>query len=478
VIKHAYEPTEREQAFLAGVEDVQYKREIINGLTPFFDQKAPEDMLSFYEEDEVVKLRQLKGTERDVEKRMPVKVTRHYYDLAQKSPQLRRIVKGNPSETNDLEGSEDPGYQMDYSPVEGLLHKYEMGLMYVVSTCSAHCRFCYREELIARKEIERQDGTVAKKGLAKIPEITAYVRAHNEIVARNGGVHPESGREKLREILLSGGDPMVLNNSKIAAWLAALAECDVESIRIGTKEMAFYPKRFDSTFLAMLDRFHETYPQVGLHMMVHFNHPDEFLQKDADGHYVEDAQGFKQWIPDTDRAMRDLVSRGWLTVENQSPIIKDINDDPDALRIMQRELKRTGAENHYFFCGRDIIAYKQFNVPIERAWQCLNDSQKGLSGVENHARLSITHYKGKTEVNAVTNEGIPGLPGSENGVVIFKILRNAGSAPDRGKVCIVGRNPEAVWFNDYEDRVLFDEAGLYDYTRVSKSGEAPVKAVS
>ncbi|MHC5114875.1 MAG: KamA family radical SAM protein [Planctomycetota bacterium] len=478
MIKHAYEPTEREQAFLAGVEDVQYKREIINGLTPFFDQKAPEDMLSFYEEDEVVKLRQLKGTERDVEKRMPVKVTRHYYDLAQKSPQLRRIVKGNPSETNDLEGSEDPGYQMDYSPVEGLLHKYEMGLMYVVSTCSAHCRFCYREELIARKEIERQDGTVAKKGLAKIPEITAYVRAHNEIVARNGGVHPESGREKLREILLSGGDPMVLNNSKIAAWLAALAECDVESIRIGTKEMAFYPKRFDSTFLAMLDRFHETYPQVGLHMMVHFNHPDEFLQKDADGHYVEDAQGFKQWIPDTDRAMRDLVSRGWLTVENQSPIIKDINDDPDALRIMQRELKRTGAENHYFFCGRDIIAYKQFNVPIERAWQCLNDSQKGLSGVENHARLSITHYKGKTEVNAVTNEGIPGLPGSENGVVIFKILRNAGSAPDRGKVCIVGRNPEAVWFNDYEDRVLFDEAGLYDYTRVSKSGEAPVKAVS
>jgi len=172
------------------------------------------------------------------------------------------------------------------------------------------------------------------------------------------------------------------------------------------------------------------------------------------------------------------VSRGWLTVENQSPIIKDINDDADALRIMQRELKRAGAENHYFFCGRDIIAYKQFNVPIETAWKCLNDSQKGLSGIENHARLSITHYKGKTEVNAVTNEPIPGLAGSENGVVIFKILRNAGSAPDRGKVCIVGRNPDAVWFNDYEDRVLFDEAGLYDYARVAKPGEAPTKAAT
>ena len=473
--QQAYVPTEREQAFLESVEDTKYEREIINGLAPFFNEKAPEDMMSFYGEDEVVQLRVLKGSERDVEARMPVKITRHYFELAKNSPSIQRIVKASPDETLNLEGSEDPGHQMDYSPVEGLLHKYEMGLMYVVSTCSAHCRFCYREELIARKEIERKDGTVAKKGLAKIPEIIPYIKAHNELVASNGGVHPESGREKLREILLSGGDPMVLNNSKIAAWLAALAEAGVESIRIGTKEMAFFPRRFDRTFLAMLDRFHETYPEVGLHMLLHFEHPDEILAKDEDGEYVRDENGILQWVPDTGRAMRGLASRGWLTVENQAPIIRGINDDPDALRILQREFKRAGGENHYFFCGRDIVAYKAFNVPIERAWQILNDSQKGLSGIESHARLSITHYKGKTEVNAVTNEPIPGLAGSENGVVIFKLLRNAGSAPDRGKVCIVGRNPDAVWFDGFEDRVLFDEAGLFDYTRVSIPGQAPAR---
>ena len=138
---------------------------------------------------------------------------------------------------------------------------------------------------------------------------------------------------------------------------------------------------------------------------------------------------------------------------------------------MQRALKRVGANNHYFFCGRDIVAYKAFNIPIEDSWKVLNDSQKGLSGVEAHARLSITHYKGKTEVSAVTDKPIPGLPGSENGVVIFKLLRSAADAPDRGKVCIVGRNPEALWFDDYEDRVLFDEAGLYDYTRVVKENK-------
>ncbi|MFK7959788.1 MAG: KamA family radical SAM protein [Phycisphaerales bacterium] len=476
--KQGYTPTAREQAFLDTVEDPKYKREIINGLTPFFEDKAPEDMQSFYSQDEVVALRVLKGGDRDVESRMPVKITRHYFDLARTSPSIQRIVKASPDETTDLAGSEDPGNQMDYSPVEGLLHKYEMGLMYVVSTCSAHCRFCYREELIARKEIKRQDGTVAKKGLAMIPDITAYVRSHNAMVEANGGIHPESGREKLREVLLSGGDPMVLNNRKIAAWLAALAESGVESIRIGTKEMAFYPQRFDEAFLTMLQRFHETYPEVGLHMMVHFEHPDEFLAKDADGNYIENEEGIKQWVPATGAAMRGLTGLGWLTVENQAPIIRGINDDADALRIMQREFKRAGGENHYFFCGRDIVAYKAFNVPIETAWQTLNESQKGLSGVEAHARLSITHYKGKTEVSAVTNEPIPGLKGSENGVVIFKILRNAGSAPDRGKVCIVGRNPDAVWFDGYEDRVLFDEAGLFDYTRVSKSGEAPRAASS
>jgi lysine 2,3-aminomutase len=466
--KKTYTTTQREQAFLDTVENPKYQREIVNGLNPFFEDKAPEEMQNFYSEGEISALRVLKNTERDVEKRMPVKLTRHYFEIAKNSKPIQHIVKATPEETNDLVGSEDPGNQMDYSPVEGLLHKYEMGLMYVISTCSSHCRFCYREELIGGKEIKRQDGTVAKKGLAKIPEITEYIKEHNAIVEANSGVHPVSGREKLREILLSGGDPMVLANPKIAAWLSALAESGIESIRIGTKEMAFFPQRFDEAFLTMLDKFHETYPEVGLRFMVHFNHPDEFLAKDVDGNYIQDESGIYKWIPASDKAMKGLVSRGWISVENQTPIIKNINDDADALRIMQRAMKRVGAENHYFFCGRDIVAHRAFNVPIETAWNILNESQKGLSGVEAHAKLSITHYLGKTEVSAVTNEPIPGLAGSENGVVILKLLRNAASAPLRGKVCIVGRNPDAIWFDDYEGRVLFDEAGLFDYSRVKK----------
>jgi L-lysine 2,3-aminomutase len=254
---------------------------------------------------------------------------------------------------------------------------------------------------------------------------------------------------------------MVLGNKNIGEWWSALADAGVESIRLGTKEMAFYPDRFDDAFLDMCDKFHAAYPGTRIRFMVHFNHPDEFLQRDEDGNYIDDPNGGLEWIESTKRALLGLGKREWLTIDNQAPIIKGINDDVDALRIMQRELRRNRIENHYFFCGRDIIGHKAFNVPIERVWQILNESQKGLSGIEAHARLSITHYKGKTEVAAVCNEPLAGIPGTENGFVVLKLLRGAEDAPDRGKVTIVGRNPDAIWFSGYNDRVIYDEAGLY-----------------
>lgn len=448
--------------FLASVQNSKYDRQITTGLQKFFDGKVPEDMRGFYSTDELQDLRALRSTERDVEKRMPVKVTRHYFEQAKRSAPMRRLIKANPAETADLDGASDPGRQMDYSPVEGLIHKYELGLIYVASTCSAHCRFCYREELIAGKEVRRPDGIVAPKGLAQIDDIVRYILTHNDEVQANGGRHPKTGREKLREILMSGGDPMVLSNSNLAEWLCALAEAGVEQVRIGTKELAFYPDRFDANLLAMLDGFHASYPGVQLRLMVHFNHPDEFLQKGDDGGYIDDPDGGLKWLPSTRRAVDELGRREWLSIDNQAPIIKGINSDPDALRIMQRELRRHRVENHYFFCGRDIVGHKAFNVPIEEAWRILNTSQKGLSGVEGHARLSITHYKGKTEVVAVTDQPIKGVPLSENGVVIFKLLRSAKDASDKGKVAIAGRNPDAIWFSGYTDRAVYDEIGLFD----------------
>lgn len=456
-----YAPSAKAQDLIDSLQKEKYDRQITAGLSKFIKKSADGEVQSLYTEDELVALDSLRGSERDVEARMPTKITNHYYQQAKTSPSLQKLIKASPDETLDLAGSPDPGNQMNFSPIEGLLHKYEIGLLYVVSTCSAHCRFCYREELIARKEIERADGTTSPKGTAQIPEVVDYITEHNRLVADNGGLHPETGKEKLREILMSGGDPMVLTNKKILTWWTALADAGIENIRIGTKELAFFPDRFDDSFFEMLQKFHDAYPAISLRFMVHFNHPDEFLKRDGDGHYIDHPGGGHEWLDNTRRAVKRLASCNWVSIDNQTPIIKGINDDSDVLRIMQRELRRNRVENHAFFCGRDIIGHRAFNVPIESAWQIYSNSQKGLSGIEAHARLTITHYKGKTEVCAVTNEPVMGLPGGENGVVIFRLHRSFGDARDRGKVAIVARNPEAIWFDGYNDRVLFDEAGLF-----------------
>ena len=453
--------SEKAQNFVNSISKGKYDRKITAGVTKFVNEQVDEDMKTFYSKNELEALIKLKGTERDIESRMPVKMTRHYFEQAQNSKAMQQLIKASPAETFDLAGSQDPGKQMDYSPVEGLLHKYEIGLLYVASTCSAHCRFCYREELIARKEVARPDGAIAPKGLAKVSDICQYIVDHNRIVADNGGVHPETGRPKLREILMSGGDPMVLSNKIIGNWWASLSEAGIENIRLGTKELAFFPDRFDATFFEMLDQFHENYPHTNIRFVVHFNHPDEFLKKDANGDYIQNDGGGLAWLDNTAKSVKKLASRNWVNLDNQSPIIKGINDDPDALRILQCELKRNGIENSRFYCGRDIVGHRAFNLTIEDAWKILNDSQRGLSGIESHARLSITHYKGKTEVCAVTSEA-NGIQGGEKGVVVFKLYRNAAAAKDRGKIAIVGRNHEAIWFNDYEDRVIFDEAGLFE----------------
>ena len=88
-----YTPSQKEQAFIDGVESPKHERQLITGLNPFFKENAPEDVRDFYTKDEITALLALKGTERDVEARMPVKLTRHYLEMAKRSPQLQRIVK-------------------------------------------------------------------------------------------------------------------------------------------------------------------------------------------------------------------------------------------------------------------------------------------------------------------------------------------------------------------------------------------------
>ncbi len=400
--------------------------------------------------------------------RLPPRATAYYMDLAAKSQALTNLIKARPEETDDLSGQRDPSNQLKYSPVPGLLHKYEIVLLYVVRACSSWCRYCYRSDFLTGK---------TEKDIGSIVEITNYIKSHNEKAKEHNKKCQDIKDEiiPIREALLSGGDPMVLSNKNLFDYMHGLAEVGVRMIRIGTKELAFFPQRFDDNFFNMIDLFHELHPRVSLAFMVHFSHPDELLEKDPKTkQYIEKPDGGFKRIPITEQAIVKLRSRHYITLENQAPIIDGVNDDPRILRLLQRELKRTGVNNHYFFQCREIEGHKAFAVPVEKTWDIHRQSQVGLSGIEK-SRFALSTEEGKLEVVGIIDKIdfakskiniskdlekiIDNVIGE--GLIIFRLHRT----PDpkvQGGIIIARRNPKALWISDYEDRIIFDGRKIGD----------------
>jgi hypothetical protein len=251
--------------------------------------------------------------------------------------------------------------------------------------------------------------------------------------------------------------------------MATVADAGVRVIRIGTKELAFFPQRFDQNFLDMLDKFHAQFPRTVIAFMVHFTHPDEFLVKDANGNFIEEHNGRFKWIDATEKAVIGLTSRSFVSLENQTPIIFKVNDDADAIRLMQKELRSRKIRNHYFFQCREIEGHRAFAVPVEETWRIHNESQKGLSGIEK-SRFAMSTEWGKMEVISMIDapdfDKIAPQLGQEardalkavfgEGLIFFKMLRSPHGAETQGQLVIAKRNPEALWISGYEDRIIYD----------------------
>ena len=427
-----------------------YERHVKRGGVELYSKKELEDI-----------------TKAKVTDRLPPRATAYYMDLASRSTAITNLIKARPEETEDLSGAKDPSNQLKYSPVPGLLHKYELVLLYVVRVCSSWCRYCYRSDFLTSK---------TEKDIANIEEIKKYIKGHNEKVAAQRTAETrdkhimESTEEKfpIKEALLSGGDPMVLSNANLFEYLHGLADCGVRTVRIGTKELAFFPHRFDENFFAMIDLFHDLHPDVNLAFMTHFTHADELLQKDENGRYINQETNQYKRHEIVEKAIRELKSRNYITLENQTPIIDGVNDDAISLRRLQIEMKRLGINNHYFFQCRDIEGHKIFAVPVEKAWAIHKDSQKGLSGIEK-SRFCLSTEDGKLEVISVIDKpnfealGV-NLPGEAqaildavfgDGLVVFKAHR-VPKTEWQGDLIIARRNPKALWISGYFDRIIYD----------------------
>lgn len=306
---------------------------------------------------------------------------------------LRRIVVPRSEELVEF-GEWDASDEASYMVADGLEHKYaDTALILVNKVCAAYCRFCFRKRLF----------TADNEDVANdLGEALSYLRRHPEI----------------NNVLLSGGDPLVLSTRRLENVLRELSEIDhVNVIRIGSKVPAFDPDRIvgDPALPDMLGRHVGLGKQI--YVMAHFSHPRELTEKALKG-------------------MSMLRTSGVATV-NQTPIIRGVNDDASVLSELLDRLSFNGIVPYYLFICRPTAGNDPYVVPVEETLEIVETARAGLSGLAKQARLCMSHKTGKVEV-----------VGKTGGHVVFRYHR-AVDPFDRERLWLVKSNPRALWLDDY-----------------------------
>ena len=309
---------------------------------------------------------------------------------------IRRLIIPDAKELNEW-GRLDASMEELYTRVPGLEHKYtDTALLLCNDVCGAYCRFCFRKRLFMDENDE-----VVRDVSAGID----YIRAHPEI----------------SNVLLTGGDPLIMSTSKLEPIIAQLREIShVKIIRLGSKIPAFNPFRItdDPSLHAMFDRYSTT--EAGrIYVMCHFNHPVELT-------------------PEAKSGLQCLQSHSVVTI-NQTPMIRGINDDPRIMSELFNTLSYLGVPPYYVFQCRPTEGNESYSVPIEEAYEIFQESQERVSGLAKRARFSMSHATGKIEVLGLTRENI-----------LLKYHR-AADPGQVGKIMVFRRNPSAFWFDDYAE---------------------------
>jgi len=323
--------------------------------------------------------------------------TNEYYqsliDWNDPNDPIRRIVMPDVQELDDW-GQLDASNEEKYTKVKGLEHKYtSTALLLVNEVCAAYCRFCFRKRLFMNENDE-----VTKD----ISEGLRYIKEHKEI----------------SNVLLTGGDPLILSTSKLEPIIHKLRQLDhVKIIRIGTKIPAFNPYRIinDPSLLKMIEKYSSHEKKI--YIMAHFNHPRELTPKAVQG--------------------LNLLMQAGAVLVNQTPLIQGVNDDHEVLAELFSRLSFIGVPPYYVFLCRPTLGNETYSVPVEKGYQIFEHARTKCSGLGKRARLVMSHESGKVEVVGMTENQI-----------FFKYIR-AAEDENGAKFMACGRNPEAHWLDDY-----------------------------
>jgi KamA family protein len=255
-------------------------------------------------------------------------------------------------------------------PINGLQHKYKETVLFFPSqgqTCHSYCTFCFRwAQFIGDKSL-RMATTEAEK-------LYGYLRDHPEVT----------------DLLVTGGDPMVMKTKQLKAYLEPLLHPEfshIQTIRIGTKALTFWPQRFisDEDADELIELLHHLV-LAGKHVaiMAHYNH-------------------WRELDTDIARAAVRRVRATGAEIRSQGPLLAHINDNADDWAKLWNEQVKLGIIPYYMFVERDTGARRYFEVPLHKAWQIYRDAMKQVSGLGRTARgPSMSAGPGKVEIQGVS----------------------------------------------------------------------------
>jgi lysine 2,3-aminomutase len=264
--------------------------------------------------------------------KFPMKIPRYYAELMKDHDVLQQIVVPSPQELIEYEDDATMDVHADesqYQPVEGIVHRYSGKLLFFPTLeCFGHCRFCFRAGHRV-KALSRR----------KLDKALKYIRQ----------------RKDVREVLVTGGDPLVLSPEALDDILGRLRAIDhIEIIRIGTRALAYAPQVITPDFVKMLAKHKPVF------MTLSFVHPDEITP------YCEEKL--------------NMLSDAGIVMLQQGPILKGVNDDPAILKQMYEKLARNRVLAYYAIYGIFAPGVRHFIVKREEAKQVFMQLENNTSG--------------------------------------------------------------------------------------------------
>ncbi len=286
--------------------------------------------------DQLAKFIQLSPDElhsAELKKKLPIRITPYYASLMDPEDANHPIRRTMIPVYNEMilspEEMADPLGEENQSPVPQLVHRYPDRVLFLTTgVCAAYCRYCTRSHMVSKKD-------KVHSRIAEWDTALDYIRAHPEI----------------RDVLLSGGDPLTMSDARLEYLLSRLrAIPHVEMIRIGSKVPVVLPQRITPALLRMLKKYHP------LFMSIHFTHPEEIS-------------------PEVKFACNKLADAG-IPLGSQTVLMKGINDQVEILKSLYHHLLQVRVRPYYLYQCDPIPGSAHFRTPVEKGLEMI----RGLRG--------------------------------------------------------------------------------------------------